>query len=252
MAVQYVCQCNPGFQGDGKHGRRQYQSSIYLSICMACWLDIVLYHSLSQWLWVHSVSVIPLTFMTCAARLVNANQSSMEGGKRCRGHCLNGLSTRQCNTDSRHCTSVIVNQSSMWPLRKPCRVVVGTTPLRLSFSSSSSSSFKCWCGRVRFGDGCSWWTGQWSEVPPWIPTACPGSQHQMATAVFFRVPCGLGSFAKCVLGLGRQFNMATHSCETARGSTCGREVSFRCGFQSVSFYKYYLKEGCSLAVDQTG
>ena len=30
------------------------------------------------------------------------------------------------------------------------------------------------------------------EVPPWIPTACPGSQPQMATGVFFRV-CGLDS-----------------------------------------------------------
>ena len=28
------------------------------------------------------------------------------------------------------------------------------------------------------------------DVPPWVPTACPGSQPQMATGVFFRV-CGL-------------------------------------------------------------
>ena len=38
-------------------------------------------------------------------------------------------------------------------------------------------------------------------IPPWIPTACPGSQPHMATGVFFRV-CGLDSLADCVLGLG--------------------------------------------------
>ena len=50
---------------------------------------------------------------------------------------------------------------------------------------SSSSAFKRWCGHVSFGGGCSWWTGQWFEVPPWVPAACPGSQPQMATGVFF-------------------------------------------------------------------
>ena len=29
--------------------------------------------------------------------------------------------------------------------------------------------------------------GSGFEVPPWIPTSCPGSQPQMATGVFFRV-----------------------------------------------------------------
>ena len=47
--------------------------------------------------------------------------------------------------------------------------------------------------------------GQWFEVTPWIPTACPGSQLQMATSVLFRVS-ELDSFAECVLGLGRQFH----------------------------------------------
>ena len=36
--------------------------------------------------------------------------------------------------------------------------------------------------------------------PPWVPTAHPGSQPQMATGVFFWV-CGLDSYTGCVLGL---------------------------------------------------
>ena len=76
-------------------------------------------------------------------------------------------------------------------------------------------SNKCWYGRVKLEVGSFDELGSdLFKVPPWIPTACPGNQSQMATGVFIPV-CGLDSFAECVLGFGLQFHMGTQLCEIA-------------------------------------